>query len=88
MARILASGRRALAAERSVAHAGDSAGAVGAAAMGYRARIRAAAVAPTVPGFIVSLSGLSVLPLCPAFPLRARRLAGLFIARCACAVRR
>jgi hypothetical protein len=56
--------------------------------MGYRARIRAAAVAPTFPGFIVSLSGLSVLPLRPAFPLRARRLAGLFIARCACAVRR
>jgi hypothetical protein len=55
--------------------------------MGYRARIRAAAVAPTLPGFIVSLSGLSVLPLRSAFPLRARRLAGVFIARCACVVR-
>ena len=49
----------------------------GAAAMGYRARIRAAAAASTVyglivfPALIVSLSGLSFLPLCPAFPLGA-----------------
>ena len=81
MAWILASGGWTLAVEREGERLGERlaepAGAVAVSAMGYRARIRAAAAASTVyglivfPALIVSLSGLSVLPLCPAFPLGA-----------------